>query len=57
MQLEAPGKPLVLRARETPVAGDHGLLIKVAACGVCRTDHHVVDGELYDAKTKGGTGH
>ncbi|MGH9384530.1 MAG: zinc-dependent alcohol dehydrogenase family protein [Vicinamibacterales bacterium] len=33
---------------ETPVPGPHDLLVKVLACGVCRTDLHVVDGELPD---------
>ena len=46
MLLDAPGKPL--RAAEMPLprpaAGE--LLIRVHACGVCRTDLHVVDGEL-----------
>jgi len=32
--------------RETPVAGPGQVLVKVRACGVCRTDLHVVDGEL-----------
>ena len=31
---------------ETPVPGPHQVLVKVLACGVCRTDLHVVDGEL-----------
>ncbi|MGN8159424.1 zinc-dependent alcohol dehydrogenase family protein [Salinisphaera sp. SWV1] len=47
MVLEAPGRPLRLdpaRARPEPGAGE--LLIRVHACGVCRTDLHVVDGEL-----------
>lgn len=43
MQLEAPGTALALRARDKPVAGTHELLIKVRACGVCRTDLHVVE--------------
>ena len=46
MLLDAPGEPL--RAAELPLprpaAGE--LLIRVHACGVCRTDLHVVDGEL-----------
>jgi alcohol dehydrogenase, propanol-preferring len=33
---------------EKPVPGPSGVLVKVLACGVCRTDLHVVDGELPD---------
>ena len=36
--------------RELPIALPGELLIKVRACGVCRTDLHVVDGELPDAE-------
>src|SRR6266436_2124733 len=46
MVLERPCTPLVMRERpaSTPASGE--ILIEVAACGVCRTDLHVVDGEL-----------
>ncbi len=57
MQFEAPGKPLALRTLDMPVAGDHELLIKVGACGVCRTDLHIVDGELSHAKPRVVPGH
>lgn len=46
MVLERPGNPLVLRERPVPLPGAGELLITVSACGVCRTDLHVVDGEL-----------
>lgn len=46
MQLDRPGTPLVMRERELPRPGPGEVLVKVAACGVCRTDLHVVDGEL-----------
>ena len=46
MQIDAPGEPLRLVERETPVPGRGELLIVVAACGVCRTDLHIVDGEI-----------
>ena len=36
--------------RELPIALPGELLVKVSACGVCRTDLHVVDGELPDAE-------
>ncbi|MBK5959835.1 alcohol dehydrogenase [Rhodoplanes elegans] len=46
MVLERPGTPLVLRERPVPRPGPGEVLLRVAACGVCRTDLHVVDGEL-----------
>lgn len=50
MVLDAPGRPL--RAVDVPVPepGVGQVLIRVRACGVCRTDLHVVDGELPDPK-------
>jgi propanol-preferring alcohol dehydrogenase len=46
MVLDAVGRPLV--AREVPVLrpGPGEVLIRVGACGVCRTDLHLIDGEL-----------
>lgn len=49
MQLDRPGAPLRQVARALPRPGPHELLIQVMACGVCRTDLHVVDGELHGA--------
>src|SRR5262245_36805806 len=46
MVLTTPGLPLRLEQREDPVPGPGDVCVKVAACGVCRTDLHVVDGEL-----------
>jgi propanol-preferring alcohol dehydrogenase len=48
MVLEQPGAPLALRERPLPVPRRGEVLVEVAACGVCRTDLHVVDGELPD---------
>ena len=48
MVLEQPGGPLVMRQRPLPVAGPGQVLIAVAACGVCRTDLHLLDSELPD---------
>jgi alcohol dehydrogenase, propanol-preferring len=48
MVLERPGAPLVMRERPLPAPGAGEVLIEIAACGVCRTDLHVVDGELPD---------
>lgn len=39
-------RPLVLADVPTPNAGKEELLVRVSACGVCRTDLHVVEGEL-----------
>jgi len=55
--LEHPGEPLVFRQRPTPVPEHGEILIEVAACGVCRTDLHVVDGELPDPKLPLVPGH
>ena len=46
MVLEAPGQPLKWQEVPTPQPGPEQVLIRVHACGVCRTDLHVVDGEL-----------
>src|SRR3954449_3743388 len=46
MVLEAPGRPLVLAERDDPLPGPGQLLLDVAACGVCRTDLHLLDGEV-----------
>jgi len=46
MVMERPGKALALMELPTPKPSAGGLLLKVAACGICRTDLHVVDGEL-----------
>lgn len=46
MLLEAPKRALKLVNLPTPTPGKGQVLIKVAACGVCRTDLHLVDGEL-----------
>ena len=46
MLLEIPGEPLRLRERPPPKPGPGEVLIRVHACGVCRTDLHILDGEL-----------
>ena len=50
MVLTAPRSALRLTDLPRPQPAAHQVLIKVSACGVCRTDLHVVDGELPDAK-------
>jgi len=39
-------RPLVLAEQPTPVVHEDELLVRVSACGICRTDLHVVEGEL-----------
>jgi len=46
MCLHRIGQPLVLESRNIPTPGAGQVLLKVRACGVCRTDLHVIDGEL-----------
>src|SRR5215469_7373445 len=48
MVLKSPGTPLVWTERPDPVPGPGEVRLKVSACGICRTDLHVVDGELPD---------
>jgi alcohol dehydrogenase, propanol-preferring len=48
MVLAAPGTPLVWMPRADPTLEPGEVRVRVGACGVCRTDLHVVDGELPD---------
>jgi propanol-preferring alcohol dehydrogenase len=50
MILNSPGEPLRLTEVPAPKPEAEQVLIRVRACGVCRTDLHVVDGELRDPK-------
>jgi propanol-preferring alcohol dehydrogenase len=50
MVLDKPRRPLQLRDVETPRPAKGQLLVRIATCAVCRTDLHVVDGELPDPK-------
>ena len=50
MVMEAPGKPLNYRQVPVPEVGPGQLLLKVIACGICRTDLHILDGELAQPK-------
>jgi propanol-preferring alcohol dehydrogenase len=50
MVFEAARRPLVLRELPTPSPGPEQVLVKVDACGVCRTDLHVIDGDLANPK-------
>jgi propanol-preferring alcohol dehydrogenase len=57
MVLDKPGTPLRLVERPTPAPGDGEILVAVSACAVCRTDLHVVDGELPHPKLPLVPGH
>ena len=46
MRLVEPGAPLVEARLELPAPGPGDLLIEVSACGVCRTDLHILEGDL-----------
>jgi len=50
MVLEKTGQALRLVQRPVPLPGDGQVQVKVSACGVCRTDLHVVDGDLSEAR-------
>jgi propanol-preferring alcohol dehydrogenase len=50
MLFDRPGQPLRLAELPVPTPGPDQILIKVAACGVCRTDLHILDGELSQPK-------
>jgi len=43
---DGPGRPLRTETRAVPEPGEGQLLLKVKACGVCRTDLHLLDGEV-----------
>ena len=57
MQLDRLGEPLRLRERHVPQPGNGELMLAVSACGVCRTDLHVVDGDLTHSKLPIVPGH
>jgi len=57
MVLKKPGTPLEEEDIPVPVPGPNQVLVKVKACGVCRTDLHVVDGELTEPKLPLVPGH
>ena len=50
MVLERQGAPLAARRLAVPEPGPGQVLIKVGACGICRTDLHVTDGDLTEPK-------
>jgi propanol-preferring alcohol dehydrogenase len=57
MILERPGEPLKAAELPDPQPGPGQLRVRVSACGVCRTDLHVVDGDLTEPKLPIVPGH
>lgn len=57
MVFERTGQPLMLQELPLPVPGAGQLLVMVQACGICRTDLHIVDGELSEPKLPLVPGH
>ena len=57
MVLSRPGARLAMEERPDPAPGPGQIRIRIEACGVCRTDLHVVDGELPDPKLPIVPGH
>jgi propanol-preferring alcohol dehydrogenase len=57
MVLERPGRPLVLQELPVPEPGPGQVLLRIRACGVCRTDLHIVAGELPGPKLPLVLGH
>ena len=57
MVLDRPGEALRLAELPMPEPGPGQVLVKVTACGVCRTDLHVVDGDLTEANLPIVPGH
>src|SRR5687767_9405114 len=57
MTLHAPGAPLEPVSRDTPAPGPGEVSLRVRACAVCRTDLHIVDGELPSPKLPLVPGH
>src|SRR4029453_4357086 len=57
MMLRAPHTALEFASVADPAPGPGQVIVRVHACGVCRTDLHVVDGELPDPKSPVIPGH
>ncbi len=57
MVLEHTGQPLVMRERPSPQPAQGQIAIAIEACAVCRTDLHVVDGELAEISLPRVPGH
>jgi len=54
MVFDGPGQPLRAAEVPTPTPAPDQVLIRVSACGICRTDLHIFDGDLADPKLGSG---
>ena len=57
MVFTSPGQPLAQTERAPPLPDENQILIRVSACAVCRTDLHIIDGELPNPKPSLIPGH
>jgi propanol-preferring alcohol dehydrogenase len=57
MVMTAVGRPLVLQVRPDPIPGRGEIRVRIEACAVCRTDLHVVDGDLVEPRLPLVPGH
>jgi propanol-preferring alcohol dehydrogenase len=57
MVFHGTGEPLQLQSIKVPSPGTGEILVKVTACGICRTDLHIVDGELNEPRLPLVPGH
>ena len=57
MVLVEKGSPLVLMELQDPKPNPQQVLLRVLACGVCRTDLHILDGDLPEPKLPLVLGH
>lgn len=57
MVFDRPGKPLAMVERPVPAPGRGEVLVEISACAVCRTDLHIVDGDLTRPKRPVVPGH
>jgi alcohol dehydrogenase, propanol-preferring len=57
MRLRAAKEPLRLEDLPVPTPADHQVLVRVSVCAVCRTDLHIINGELRDPKLPLVIGH
>ncbi|MBT9475533.1 MAG: zinc-dependent alcohol dehydrogenase family protein [Polaromonas sp.] len=57
MTVDPSGRTLRWAARPVPRAAEHDVVVRVLACGVCRTDLHIMDGDLPPHKTSVVPGH
>ena len=57
MEFAGVGKPMLLAYRSVKAPSGNRLLIQVTACGVCRTDLHLLEGDLHRPKRRVVPGH